>query len=125
MGPFFELRIYQVFPGKMEEWVTFMDKEVIPFQSEKGMRILGTFVLDSSEQFSLENGKRVVNPTVGGNTYVWIRKFDSTKDKEKLYKLVYESEEWLTTFRPKVMRLIDLNTILVHNLSATQFSKIK
>ena len=125
MNPFFELRIYQVFRGKMEEWVTFMDKEVIPFQTEKGMRIHGTFVLDSSDQFSLKNEKRVMNSETNGKTYVWIRKFDSKKEKERLYKEVYESEEWLNTFRPKVIRLIDLNSILVHNLSPTQFSKIK
>ena len=50
---------------------------------------------------------------------------NSKKDKEKLYSAVYESKEWLNTFRPKVMRLIDINSILVHNLSATEFSKIK
>ena len=124
MLPFFELRIYQVLPGKMEEWVTFMDQEIIPFQTQKGMRIQGTFVLDSSDQFSLVKEKRVMNSSINGNTYVWIRKFDSKKEKDKLYKEVYETEEWINIFRPKVMRLIDINSILVHNLSATQFSKI-
>ena len=125
MNPFFELRIYQVLPGKMEEWVTFMDQEVIPFQTGKGMRIQGTFVLDSSNQYSLVNSKRVMSSETNVNTYFWIRKFNGKEDKEKLYKVVYESEEWINTFRPKVMRLIDLNSILVHNLSATQFSQIK
>ena len=125
MSPFFELRIYQVFPGKMDQWIALMDNEVIPFQTQKGMCIQGTFVLNSSDQFSLQDGKRTMNSAVNGNTYVWIRKFDSKKDKEKLYNAVYESKEWLNTFRPKVMRLIDINSILVHNLSATELSKIK
>ena len=125
MSAFFELRIYQVFPGKMQEWARFMDKEVIPFQISKGMRICGTFVLDSSDQFSLENQQRIMKSKINGNTYVWIRKFDSEKDKEKLYKEVYGSEEWINSFRPKVTKLIDINSIIVHNLSATQFSKIR
>ena len=66
-----------------------------------------------------------MNSDTNVNTYFWIRKFNGKEDKEKLYKVVYESEEWINTFRPKVMRLIDLNSILVHNLSATQFSQIK
>ena len=26
MSAFFELRIYQIFPGKMDEWLSFMEK---------------------------------------------------------------------------------------------------
>ena len=35
MEPFFELRIYEVYPNKMANWIEFMDAEIIPFQREK------------------------------------------------------------------------------------------
>ena len=60
MSAFFELRIYQIAPGKMNEWVSFMEKTIMPFQVEKGMVIHGSFVMDSSDQFALENGERVM-----------------------------------------------------------------
>ena len=41
MKSFFELRIYQVNPGKMKEWVELMEKVILPFQVSKGMVIHG------------------------------------------------------------------------------------
>ena len=55
MSAFFELRIYQIFPGKMDEWLSFMEKTIMPFQVEQGMVIHGSFVMDSSDQFAIEN----------------------------------------------------------------------
>ena len=37
MSSFFELRTYKIFPGKMEEWVKYMEATIIPFQVSKGM----------------------------------------------------------------------------------------
>ncbi len=39
---FYELRQYPVLPGKMNEWVEFMEQEIIPFQVSKGMVITGS-----------------------------------------------------------------------------------
>ena len=39
MSEFFELRIYQVFPEKMIEWLELMENIIIPFQVSKGMII--------------------------------------------------------------------------------------
>ena len=125
MSAFFELRIYQIFPGKMNEWVSFMEKTVMPFQVEKGMVIHGSFIMDSSDQFALENGERVLNSEVKGNTYVWIRRFESKEQKTELYKAVYESKEWLENIAPTVANLVDRNSILVHNLSSTSLSIMK
>ena len=125
MSAFFELRIYQIFPGKMNEWVSFMEKTVMPFQVEKGMVIHGSFTMDSSDQFALENGERVLNSEVKGNTYVWIRRFESQEQKIELYKAVYESKEWLENIAPTVANLVDRNSILVHNLSSTNLSIMK
>ena len=58
MEPIFELRIYEVYPNKMSDWVEFMNKEIIPFQEERGMEINGTFVMNSSDQFFEERGQR-------------------------------------------------------------------
>jgi len=125
MSAFFELRIYQIFPGKMDEWLSFMEKTIMPFQIEQGMVIHGSFVMDSSDQFALENGERVMKSEKKGNTYVWIRRFESQEQKVNLYKAVYESKEWVNNIAPTVENLIDRNSILVHNLSSTASSIMK
>ena len=33
---FFELRQYLIRPGKQDEWVRFMEDEIIPFQQSQG-----------------------------------------------------------------------------------------
>ena len=58
MEPFFELRIYEVYPNKMSEWIEFMDAEIIPFQRERGMEINGTFIMSSSDEFFEQGGKK-------------------------------------------------------------------
>ena len=125
MASFFELRIYQVQPGKMQEWLSFMEEIVIPFQVKQGMVIHGSFTMDGTDEFSLRDGERVMNSTKKGETYVWIRRFESAEQKEKLYKAVYESEEWVNNIGPRVGTLIDRNSIVVHNLSATALSVMK
>ena len=109
----------------MDEWVSYMEKTIMPFQVEKGMVIHGSFVMDSSDQFALENGERVMNSEEKGNTYVWIRRFESQEEKVKLYKDVYESKEWLENIAPTVAKLVDRNSILVQNLSSTPLSVMK
>ena len=125
MSAFFELRVYQISPGKMDEWVSYMEKTIMPFQVEKGMVIHGSFVMDSSDQFALDNGDRIMNSEEKGNTYVWIRRFESKEEKVKLYKDVYESKEWLENIAPTVAKLVDRNSILVQNLSSTPLSVMK
>ena len=125
MEPFFELRIYEVYPNKMSEWIEFMNAEIIPFQRERGMEINGTFVINSSDEFFEQEGERKMQSEKKGSTYVWIRRFLNEDHKKELYKAVYESGEWLTYYRPKVKELINLNTIIVHNLSATEMSLLK
>jgi len=105
MEAFFELRIYKIFPGKMKEWLDLMEGTIIPFQVSKGMVIHGSFVDDDDDE-----------------TYIWIRRFSSLKSKEKLYKDVYESEEWLNEMVDKVGELIDRNRTVVRNLKSTELS---
>ena len=59
---FYELRQYKVWPGKMDEWVNFMEKEIIPFQISKGMVITGSFRGEKDD-----------------TTYIWLRRFEDEK----------------------------------------------
>ena len=88
MEPFFELRIYEVYPNKIPDWVEFMNKEIIPFQKERGMEINGTFIMNSTDQFFKERGERKIHSEAKGSTYVWIRRFLSPEHKKELYKAV-------------------------------------
>ena len=56
MSEFFELRIYQVFPGKMIEWLELMENIIIPFQVFILMIIHGFFKVNSFDRFDLCNG---------------------------------------------------------------------
>jgi hypothetical protein len=82
---FFELRQYRTKPGQREKWVKFMEEEIIPFQVSKGMVILGSFVGQEEDDL-----------------YVWIRRFESEAERERLYKAVYESDHWKTYIAPQV-----------------------
>ena len=125
MSEFFELRIYHVFPGKMSEWLELMENIIIPFQVSKGMIIHGSFTENSFDRFHLANGIRKMETLENRNLYIWIRRFKNLEHKQKLYKEVYESDEWINKISSKVEKLIDRNTIVVHNLSPTLMSIMK
>ena len=108
MTAFFELRTYKIFPGKMDEWISYMEKTIIPFQVSKGMIIHGSFTDDGDKE-----------------TYVWIRRFENKVHKEELYNEVYKSDIWINEIGPKVASLIDRDAIIVKNLKATELSIMK
>ena len=108
MSAFFELRTYKVLTGKMKEWVEFMEKTILPFQISKGMVVHGSFTVDQEE-----------------NTYVWIRRFSSKEQKDKLYQDVYESEEWKNNIQPRAAELLDMSAMVVRKLKATELSVMK
>ena len=104
----FELRQYRVYPGKMEEWVRFMEEVIIPFQVSKGMVICGSFVGEEEEDL-----------------YVWIRRFDSEEDRERLYEAVYESDTWKNEVADEVGTMLDRDKIVVTRLEPTSKSVIR
>jgi len=104
---FFELRRYKVFDGKMDEWVDFMEREIIPFQISKGMVVAGSFRGEDDA------------------TYVWLRRFDSEEQRERLYAAVYETDEWKNHFAPRVGELIDREAIEVTRVVPTPRSVIR
>lgn len=105
---FFELRQYRVRPGKRDSWVKFMEERIIPFMVSKGMVPVGSFVGQEDEDL-----------------YVWIRRFDSEEDRERLYKAVYESEIWRDELLPLVEEMLFRDRIVVTRIEPTAKSVIR
>ncbi len=106
---FYEFRQYKmVDPSKRKEWVKYMEEVIIPFQVSKGMVVLGSFVDEEDE-----------------NLYYWIRRFNNEKERERLYKAVYESEVWKTEIGPKIPSMMDRSAIVVKRIIPTGRSVIQ
>ena len=102
---FYELRQYKVRPGKMEAWLKVMENEIIPFQISKGAVITASFRGETDE-----------------SVYVWIRRFESEADRERIYKDIYESEHWKTKIAPQVPELLDRSAMNVQRVVPTRMS---
>jgi hypothetical protein len=86
----FELRQYRTKPGQRDAWVRYIHAEVIPFQTAKGMKIIGTWVGEQEDDL-----------------FVWMRQFESEAERERLYKEVYESDEWKNRIGPPIREMLD------------------
>ena len=91
----------------MDEWVQFMESEIIPFQVSKGMVVIGSFVGEEEEDL-----------------YIWIRRFEDEVEREKLYKAVYEDPHWLEELSPRVGDIMDRERIVVTRMLPTGRSVI-
>ena len=105
---FFELREYRTLPGERENWVKFMEEEIIPFQVSKGMVILGSFTGEEEDDL-----------------YIWVRRFESEAQREELYEAVYQSDRWVNDIGPKVPTMLDRDKIVVRRIEATPRSVIQ
>jgi hypothetical protein len=105
---FFELRQYHVRPGQQKSWVKLMEEEIIPFQAQKGMVIIGSFVGEQDD-----------------SVYVWIRRFENEEERERLYAAVYETDTWKNDIAPRVGKLLDREKMVVTRLTATPKSVIQ
>ena len=105
---FFEFRQYRTRPGQRERWVRLMEESIIPFQVSKGMVALGSFVGQEEDDL-----------------YVWIRRFASEEERERLYKAVYESDYWRNEIAPQVEQMLDRSRTQVIRLEATPKSVIQ
>ncbi len=105
---FYELRQYPIRPGKMTEWLDFMENKIIPFQVSKGMVICGSFQGEEDE-----------------TVYIWIRRFESEADRERLYEAVYQSDYWKNEIAPNVGDLIDRDGIQVQRICPTRMSTMQ
>ena len=104
---FFELRQYRIKDGRMDEWVDFMEGEIIPFQVAKGMVVVGSFVAEEEEDL-----------------YIWIRRFESEEERVQLYRDVYEDPHWTQKLSPRVGEIIDREKIVVTRMLPTGRSVI-
>ena len=104
----FELRQYTINEGRREEFVKLMEEQIIPFQTAQGMTILGSFVSEEDD-----------------NTYVWIRRFHSEEERERLYDAVYNSDHWKNEIAPQVGDMMSRDSISVRRLEATPRSPIQ
>ena len=102
---FYEIRQYRIYLGKMEEWLQVMEQEIIPFQVACGMVITGSFRGEEDD-----------------SVYVWMRRFESETDRERLYAKVYESDMWKNDIGPRVGELIDRDAIQVTRVVPTPLS---
>ena len=105
---FFELREYRTQPGQRENWVKFMEEVIIPFQTSKGMVIVGSFVGQEEDDL-----------------YIWIRRFESEEHRKKLYEAVYETDVWRDDIGPKIPSMMDRSKIVVRRIEATPASVLR
>lgn len=55
----------------------------------------------------------------------WIRRFKNEKERERLYKKVYQSKEWTESIGPRVSEYLDRTKIGVKRIVATPKSVIQ
>ncbi len=98
----FEVRIYPVKEGGMDEWVAFMHDHVRPFIESKGMKVEAMF-------------RGIEDP----DRYIFIRRFDDAAHRVTATEAVYGSEEWQTNYKPTVRRLVDVENSVIHVMEET------
>ena len=105
---FYELRQYRILDGKRDQWVKFMEEEIIPFQVSKGMVICGSFRGETDD-----------------SAYVWLRRFESEAEREALYKAVYETDHWKTKIAPRVPDCLDREKMHIQRIVPTPRSTMQ
>jgi hypothetical protein len=99
---FYELRQYRILPGKMNDWVKFMEETIIPFQVGRGMVITGSFRGEEDD-----------------TAYFWTRRFDSEEQRKALYAAVYESDTWRNEIGPRIPEMMDRSGVNVTRIVPT------
>ncbi|MBU0734762.1 MAG: NIPSNAP family protein [Proteobacteria bacterium] len=105
---FFELRQYRIKNGQRARWVKLMEETIIPFQVSKGVVVIGSFIAQEEEDL-----------------YVWIRRFESEAERERLYKEIYESDYWIDEVKPQANEMLDRERMQNTRLEATPKSVIQ
>jgi hypothetical protein len=104
----FELRQYRIKDGQRDQWVNLMEEKIIPFQTSKGVVVVGSFVAQEEEDL-----------------YVWIRRFENDDERKRLYKEIYESDYWINEIKPLSGKMLDRERIVNTLLEATSKSVIR
>jgi hypothetical protein len=98
----FELRQYRTKPGQRENWVRYMEQEIVPFQRSKGMTILGQWIGEQEDDL-----------------FIWIRQFDSEEDRVRLYADVYESDDWKSRIALPIPDMLDRERTVITRMLPT------
>jgi len=93
--PLYEIRQYEIRPGKMESWVKIFNEEILPYQVSKGVVVTGIFRGETDDSM-----------------FFWIRRFESEEHREKLYDAVYGDDHWKTQLTNRVGEHINRETII-------------
>ncbi|VVM08327.1 hypothetical protein MAMC_02058 [Methylacidimicrobium cyclopophantes] len=104
----YELREYRIKPGCLQEFVRFMDEELLPFQASKGVTVVGSFTVPQDP-----------------SRYVWIRAFANERERERICQAVYGSSEWEERFGPKCDELMEAQGLQVSLLEPTPGSRLQ
>ena len=105
---FYELRQYRTNPGQRDNWVKFMEEVIVPFQVKKGMVVVASFLAEEDPDL-----------------YIWIRRFESEEERERLYKAVYEADEWTRDIGPKIPSMLLKENIEVIRMAPTPKSVLR
>jgi hypothetical protein len=101
--PLVELRQYRALPGQRENWVRFMHEVIVPFQTSKGMKILGMWVGEQEDDL-----------------FVWLREFESEEERVRLYAEVYESDYWKNEVAPKVPEMLERGKAVITRMNTVE-----
>ena len=105
---FIELREYRAKPGQRKNLVKLMENEIIPLQVSMGMTVLGSFVGQEEDDL-----------------YIWMRRFESEEERERLYEVVYESDAWKNEIAPKLPDVLDRDKHVIRRIESTPVSAIQ
>jgi len=92
----YELRQYWAKPGRREALVDLMSQEILPFQVSCGVDVVATFVASDDP-----------------DAYVWIRRWSSDQQRERVSAAVYGSSRWNDELMPAVSALMDRERTIV------------
>jgi hypothetical protein len=104
----YEIRRYQVKPGRRDEWVRYMEETIMPYLIERGMSVMASFLDEEDE-----------------SGYIWIRRFEDEQERVELYAAVYESDRWQREISPVVSDLVLLDEITVTRAVPTRRSVLR
>ncbi len=105
---FFELRDYTAKPGQRDRLVKLMEEVIIPFQASQGIVVVGSFTARDEE-----------------DRYIWIRRFASEEERERVYAAVYQSEHWQNDIAPLVEEVLYRDRMKVTIIEATASSVLR
>jgi NIPSNAP len=104
----YELRQYKVKSGKMKAWVKLAEEQIIPFQVLQGMVVPGSFTAVKDSRM-----------------FLWLRRFKNEADRKRLYKKVYQSDQWKNVIAPQIDKLLDRGSIVVTDMVPTPRSVLQ